>query len=93
MSHGTGAKEHAAQETVALGVWGWSQGGRRLESRGGVRVGIGSGRGGNQGRWLSAEEQEGESLPFNCWRAGSQVLERGSQSSRAAVPCPLQVLQ
>lgn len=79
-----------------LGIWGWSQGGRRLESQGGVGVGIGSERGGNQGgRGVQVAEcgraRRGEP-PFSWWQARSQVLERlllglgGDRRGAASLP-------
>lgn len=92
-----------------LGVWGWSQGGRRLESWGGVGVGIGLGRGGNQGRRGRVQVAEcgrarrGEpalqllvgqvSGPGEASAGFRRRQERGSQSPRAAVPRPLRVPQ
>lgn len=94
-------------EDGGLGVWGGSQGGRRLESRGGVGLALGQkevatraggevqvaecggGRRGDPALQLVAGQVSG---PGEASAGFRRRQERGSQSPRAAVPRPLQVL-
>lgn len=93
---GRGGQRLCLQKTVALGSGagakeegGWSHG---VESGWHwVRKRWQPGRAGRY-RWLSAEEGEGETLPFSWWQARSQVLERlllglgGDRRGAASLP-------